>query len=75
MEDIHADLPVKNFPSTDGIVQARICTKSGKLATTTCEHDQVVLLFNTNILPKEPNLKNTVTFIQLKSMYYIRTSC
>lgn len=39
MEDIHADLPVKNFPSTDGIVQARICTKSGKLATTTCEHD------------------------------------
>lgn len=39
MEDIHEGLPVKKFPSTEGIVQAKICTKSGKLATTTCEHD------------------------------------
>lgn len=39
MEDIHQDLPVKNFGSTDGIVQARICTESGKLASSTCEKD------------------------------------
>ena len=39
MEEIHKDLPIKKFEVPNGIVQARICTESGKLATSTCEHD------------------------------------
>jgi penicillin-binding protein 1A len=39
MEQIHKDFPTKKFEVPNGIVQARICTESGKLATTTCEQD------------------------------------
>ncbi|MBM7687076.1 transglycosylase domain-containing protein [Defluviitalea raffinosedens] len=39
MEEIHKELPIKKFEVPSGIVQARICTESGKLATSTCEHD------------------------------------
>ncbi|WP_058485803.1 transglycosylase domain-containing protein [Defluviitalea phaphyphila] len=39
MEEIHKDLPIKQFEVPSGIVKARICTESGKLATSNCEED------------------------------------
>lgn len=39
MEQIHADLPSKDFKRPSGIVGATICTESGKLATDLCAHD------------------------------------
>ncbi len=36
MEKVHSDLPVKEFSVPPGVVEAKICTKSGKLANSGC---------------------------------------
>ncbi|MCT4596789.1 MAG: PBP1A family penicillin-binding protein [Vallitalea sp.] len=41
MEKVHKDLPRKEFTRPSGIVTAKICTESGKLAVEgLCDHDQ-----------------------------------
>lgn len=39
MKQIHADLTPTRFARASGIVSARVCKDSGKLATSLCEHD------------------------------------
>ena len=50
MEDIHADLEDASFEEPDGIREATICRKSGKLATESCT-DRYVEIFATGTVP------------------------
>ncbi|NLK21575.1 MAG: PBP1A family penicillin-binding protein [Epulopiscium sp.] len=72
MEEIHEDLPVKNFEVPQGIVQARICSESGKLATTTCEQDPrgstaIMEYFESGTQPKEYCDVHTIEKICIES--------
>lgn len=38
MKALHKNLPIKNFQAPSGVVAAKYCTKTGKLATDACPH-------------------------------------
>jgi penicillin-binding protein 1A len=50
--EIHADLPVKQFPvPEDGVSQATVCRKSGLLATKDCDEGTATLWFLSGTVP------------------------
>lgn len=40
MEEVHKDLPYKEFEMPNGIVQVEVCSESGLLPSEACEHDE-----------------------------------
>ncbi len=53
MSEIHVDLPNKSFPQASGIVQAQVCSLSGKLPTELCTDCIVTEYFAEGTVPTE----------------------
>ena len=60
MDDIHEDLPGEKFEKPDNIVEKRVCTDSGKLATNSCVHTATAV-FVEGTVPDKCDGHKTVT--------------
>ena len=60
MDDIHEDLPGEKFEKPDNIVEKKVCTDSGKLATSSCTHTATAV-FVEGTVPDKCDGHKTVT--------------